>query len=421
MKFEGSICLVLLLVYASITLGTKDPEQGQSPYVFEDKHFITGMQTPHGRIRFLEKFTDRSKLLRGIENYRISTLEADPQTFTVPSHWDSDAVFFVTNGWGTISLIKHGRRESFNLRQGDIVRVEAGTTTYLINRDNKQKFVFAKILRPVNNPGQFEPFYVGGGDNPDSVYSALSNEILEAAFNTRRERLERVFGKQKQGVIIKASEEQIRALAPEEEEEEEEEEEGSREKLINIYKQHPIYSNQYGQLYHVDSSQYKKLQDLDVSVSLANITQGGMTTLYYNSKSTMIAIVVGGEGYFEMARPDLSRSSQELEDRPTGPSYKKVSSRLRRATVIVAPAGYPFILAASRNQNLQVLAFKVNAYKNQRVPLIGRRSVVSHLERQAKELAFGISAREVDEVFGKQQEEFFFKGPQQQHQGFSVE
>lgn len=49
----------------------------------------------------------------------------------------------------------------------------------------------------------------------------------------------------------------------------------------------------------------------------------------------------------------------------------------------------------------------------------GRRNVVNQLEREAKELAFGIPAREVDEVFRSQQEEFFFKGPRQQHQGRS--
>lgn len=39
------------------------------------------------------------------------------------------------------------------------------------------------------------------------------------------------------------------------------------------------------------------------------------------------------------------------------------------------------------------------------------------LEREAKELAFGVPAREVDEVFNSQQEEYFFRGPRQQGQG----
>lgn len=47
----------------------------------------------------------------------------------------------------------------------------------------------------------------------------------------------------------------------------------------------------------------------------------------------------------------------------------------------------------------------------------GRRNIINQLEREAKELAFGVSAREVDEVFGSQNDEGFVKGPRQQQQG----
>lgn len=54
----------------------------------------------------------------------------------------------------------------------------------------------------------------------------------------------------------------------------------------------------------------------------------------------------------------------------------------------------------------------------------GKGNVISQLERVAKELAFGVPAREVEEVFGKQQEKYFFRGPrqqqrQQQQEGFA--
>ncbi|KAL6499523.1 hypothetical protein OROGR_027433 [Orobanche gracilis] len=48
---------------------------------------------------------------------------------------------------------------------------------------------------------------------------------------------------------------------------------------------------------------------------------------------------------------------------------------------------------------------------------MGRRNVMKQLERDAKELAFGTPAREVDEVFNSQHDECFFKGPRQQHKG----
>lgn len=154
-----------------------------------------------------------------------------------------------------------------------------------------------------------------------------------------------------------------------------------------------------------------------------------MMTPYYNSKATEINVVVDGEGYFEMACPHLSQShsygGDERYGRETGHQYRperesrgetgyqKIRSRLSVGTVVVVPAGHPFVAVASNNQNLQILSFKVNADDNEQYTLAGKRNVINQIEREAKELAFGMPAREVEEVFRSQQEEFFFKGPRQ--------
>ncbi|KAL8513623.1 hypothetical protein ACS0TY_012924 [Phlomoides rotata] len=408
-------------------------KHGQNPYVFEDEHFDTGMKTQHGRLRILQKFTDRSELLRGIENYRVEILEAQPQTFVVPSHSDAEAIVFVANGKGTVSSVLQEsrdvfnikeRRESFNVEEGDIFRVQAGTTTYLINRDNNERLILVKLIQPVNTPGEFQAFYGAGGENPESFYRVFSNEILEAAFNTRSDKLERLFRNQKQGAIIKASQEQIKAMS------------GHGEGGIwpfggeskgtnkhNLYEQRPAQSNQYGQLYEVDSNQFRQLRDLDVAVSLANISRGAMTALHYNSRATKIGVVINGEGYFEMACPHLSQSQGSSRGDESqgqtrfGTGYQKIRSNLKTGTVIVVPAGHPFVAVASNDQNLQILCFEINAYNNQKYTLAGKSNVMKQLEREAKQLSFGVPAREVDEVFNSQPEEFFFRGPRQQHQG----
>lgn len=107
-----------------------------------------------------------------------------------------------------MSLVSKGKRNSFNIGRGDIIRVCAGTTAYLINRDNNENLLIAKLLIPVSTPGQFQvrkfsvpifnsstnnvclyiclmqPFFgPGGRENPESFYSAFSSEILEAALN----------------------------------------------------------------------------------------------------------------------------------------------------------------------------------------------------------------------------------------------
>ncbi|KAL8513632.1 hypothetical protein ACS0TY_012933 [Phlomoides rotata] len=360
--------------------------QRRNPYVFEDEHFFTGMQTQHGRLRILQKFTDRSELLRGIENYRVAILEAQPQTFIVPSKGTVSSVLQESREGFNIKE----RRESFNIKEGDIFRVKAGA----------------------------------GGENPESFYRVFSNEILEAAFNTRSDKLERLLGQQKQGAIIKVSQEQIRAMSAQGEGgiwPFRGESKGTNKH--NLYEQRPAHSNQYGQLYEIDSNQFRQLRDFDVAISLANISRGAMTALHYNSRATKIGVVVNGEGYFEMACPHLSQSQgssrwDESQGRSqgqtrSGTGYQKIQSNLKAGTVVVVPAGHPFVAVASNNQNLQILCFEINAYNNQKYTLAGKSNVMKQLEREAKQLAFGVPAREVDEVFNSQPEEFFFRGPRQ--------
>ncbi|KAK2997987.1 hypothetical protein RJ639_026653, partial [Escallonia herrerae] len=319
-------------------------------------------------------------------------------------------------------------RESFNLRRGDIFRVPSGATAYLVNSDNNEKLKIAKLIRPVSTPGHFESLFGAGGEDPESFYNAFSDEILEAAFNTRRDRLQRLFGQQKKGIVVKASEEQIRALSHES---------GgggwpfaagkSSKGPFNLFKKRPTKSNNYGRLHEVDAQDYRQLEDLDVSVTFANITEGAMETPFYNTKATKISLVVEGEGYFEMACPDLSSSGSQEGQKGRGggsqgrqkssPSYKKVSARLRPGVVFVVPPGHPTLAVASRNQNLQIVCFDIHAQNNEIVPLAGRENIINQLQREAKELAFNVPAREVDEVFKSQEEEFFFKGPREQHQG----
>lgn len=100
-----------------------------------------------------------------------------------------------------------------------------------------------------------------------------------------------------------------------------------------------------------------------------------MTALSYNSRATKIAMVVDGKGYFEMACPHLSsgRQSQTHSRRgqTTGSTYQKVQARLNRGTVFVVPAGHPVTAVASRNSNLQIVCFEVNAENNVRYTLAG--------------------------------------------------
>ncbi|KAK4764754.1 hypothetical protein SAY86_025844 [Trapa natans] len=396
-------------------------EEEQNPYVFQMEDFTTKAQSEHGRMRALPRFTKRSKLLEGIDNFRLVTVEANPQTFVIMNHWDADAVLFVVSGLGTLVMILENKRQAINIEMGDIVWAPAGTPGYLTSRDENEQLYIAKLLRPVNTPGHFEVFHGAGGQNPQSFYTTFSSEILEAALKTGRDKLERLFNQQQQGPIVKASREQVEALSEHDEGGMRRwpfggETEGSRSYSFNIFSKRPSESNQYGQLLMAGMSDLKHLKEIDLMVSFANISRGSMTALYFNSRATKIAMVVDGTGYFEMACPHLS-SGRESQDRErlwqtTDPTaYQKVRARLNRGTVFIVPAGHPFTAVASRNSNLQLVSFEVNAENNDIHMLAGKRNIVSLMQREAKELAFDFPAREVDRIFKSQEEEFFFPGP----------
>lgn len=103
------------------------------------------------------------------------------------------------------------------------------------------------------------------------------------------DRVQRMFGQQRQGVIIKASEEQVRAMSQHEEGGIWPFRGGESKGTINMYDQRPTHSNQYGHLFEVDSSQFRHLQDLDVAVSLANITQASTRSLYTQIINLLLA------------------------------------------------------------------------------------------------------------------------------------
>ncbi|XP_050235909.1 vicilin Pis v 3.0101-like [Mercurialis annua] len=407
-------------------------EQDENPYVFEEKHFTKTVDSRHGKIHVLQRFDKRSKLLRGIENYRVGIIEANPQTFVSPSHWDADGVLFVANGQGTITLIEENERKSHNVERGDVIRVRAGTSVYFINRHDNEKLIIVKFIQPVNLPGKYEAFTPAGSTQSESFYKAFSWELLEAALKTDRRKIEQAFS-QKQEAIVKASKEQIQAMTHREQQE------GgaiwpfkaeSSSGPFNLLRKRPVKSNNYGQLFEAKPNEHKdQLKDLDLGISLANITRGSMSGPYYNSRATKIAIVLDGEGYFEMACPhvrggggDRSREQEKRErreqEKKEGQRFTKISSRLRSGTVFIVPAGHPVAAVASENSHLTVVCFEVNAKGNTRFSLAGKNNVVNQWEREAKELAFGVQAREIDQVFGSQDEDFFFPGPRkQQRQG----
>ncbi|XP_050219262.1 vicilin Jug r 2.0101 [Mercurialis annua] len=394
-------------------------QQRDNPYYFHSQRLQSRFRTEEGHIRVLEQFTKSSELLRGIENYRLSLMEASPNTFVVPHHCDAESLVVVLNGKGTISYVLRDKRETYNLETGDVVKIPAGATVYMINHDNNEKLSLAKLFVPVNVPGRFMEYFAAGGENPESFYTVFSNDVLEAALDTPRDELNKLFGQQTQGVILKASQKQLKALTGRVSSSS-----SSRQKSqgpFNLLNQRPLYSNRYGNLMEASPNDYKQLQDIDVSVSFAEINKGSLMVPHYNSRATMIVLVVEGSGRMEMACPHLASQRQEQEqeqDRTTArKQYQKISSDLSTGDVFIVPAGHPIAILASQNENLQTLAFGINAWSNERNFLAGQKdNIMKQIEREANELSFNAPAELIEKIFRNQKESHFVPQQSQRQQ-----
>ncbi|KAM4086050.1 hypothetical protein ACJW30_10G073600 [Castanea mollissima] len=425
----------------------EEEEAEDNPFLFEDEDFESRVETDEGSVQVLQRFTKRSKLLRGIENYH------------------AELVLFVAKGRATITMVRDEERmsivsdedrKSFNLECGDVIRVPMGTPFYMINRDENEKLYVVKILQTISIPGHFEKnnneitSIIGLGLNgiqwtrwrrpPESFYTAFSREVLQATLKADGFQLDKLFHKQRKGSIMKqVSKEKIDTLR--------QHKQGSAgiwpfgsfsSAPYNLFNKHPSKSNQYGSLYEALPNDYKQLQELDLSVAFASITRHhskikccekdlySMVGPIYYSKATKISVIVEGEGYFEMACPHLSSSRSRGQRGGRGSSrprksstrYRKVSGALRPGVVFVTPASHPFVVIASRNSDLKVVCFEINAKGNIRYHLAGKGNVMNKLEKEAKELAFNLPAREVESIFNLQDGDLFFQGPKEREEEY---
>ncbi|KAG2571249.1 hypothetical protein PVAP13_7KG013900 [Panicum virgatum] len=419
MKRSPLVLVLLLFLCSSLALASYSyGEDGSGsgsgrPYHYGEESFRHWTRSRQGRFRVLERFTH--ELLE-------------------------DAVMFVKEGEGVVALLYRGRRESFCVREGDVLVIPAGAVVYSANTHASRWFRVVMLLNPVSTTGRFEEFFPIGGESPESFFSVFSDDVLQAAFNTRREEWEQVFEKQSKGEITTASEEQIRELSRSCSR-------GSRGhgggesmwdiKPSSLTGKRPSHSNSHGRHYEITGDDCPQLRALDIEVGLANITRGSMMAPSYSTHANKLVVVVEGSGHFEMACPHLSggqssssqrrgrghggrecggeeeegegREEQEGEHKSRG--YKQVRSRIKVGSVMVIPPGHPTTLVAGDDKNLAVLCFGINARHDEKVFLAGSNSVLRQMDELAKALAFGAEREKVDRVIGAQTDAVFLRGP----------
>ena len=84
---------------------SEQEQESRRPYVFDRRSFRHVVRSEQGSVRALRPFHEASKLLRGIRDYRVAVLEANPRSFIVPSHTDAHCIGYVAQGRSTIDRV----------------------------------------------------------------------------------------------------------------------------------------------------------------------------------------------------------------------------------------------------------------------------------------------------------------------------
>jgi hypothetical protein len=73
-------------------------QDSRRPYVFGPRSFRRLVRSDQGSVKALRPFDEESRLLRGIKNYRVEIVKANPRSFIVPGYADADGISYVAQG-----------------------------------------------------------------------------------------------------------------------------------------------------------------------------------------------------------------------------------------------------------------------------------------------------------------------------------
>ncbi|BAT94101.1 hypothetical protein VIGAN_08067200 [Vigna angularis var. angularis] len=397
--------------------GSESSRKQENPFHFSSNRFHSLFKNSHGHIRLLQRFDQQSKQLQNLEDYRLLEVQLRPHTLLLPHHVDADYIIIILSGRAILTLENPDDSDSYNLQNGDVQKIPAGRTLYLINPDNEETLKVMVLARPINNPAKLETFFLSSTEVQQSYLQGFSKKTLEASFDTQFKKINRVLfgeeGKQQdeesrqEGVIVKLTKEQIRELSKHAKSSSKKTI-SSKDKPFNLRSGSPIYSNTLGKFYEITPEKNPQLHDMDVFVSFVNMKEGALLLPHYNSKSIVILVVNEGEANVELV------GVREQQQEESG-EVQRYRAELSEEDVLVIPATYP--VAINATSSLNFFAFGINAENNQRNFLAGEKdNVMSDIPRQVLEVAFPGSGEETVKLIKKQTESYFVDAQPQQKQ-----
>uniref|UniRef100_A0A0E0D051 Cupin type-1 domain-containing protein n=1 Tax=Oryza meridionalis TaxID=40149 RepID=A0A0E0D051_9ORYZ len=127
----------------------------------------------------------------------IGFITMEPKTLFVPQYVDSNLILFVQLGEVKVGWMHKDELVEKNLKMGDVLHIDAGSTFYMVNSGKGQRLKIICSIDASDNIGfgPYQAFFLGGGGgggsrHPQSVIAGFDPKTLVIAFNTTFEDLD---------------------------------------------------------------------------------------------------------------------------------------------------------------------------------------------------------------------------------------
>ncbi|KAF7153538.1 hypothetical protein RHSIM_Rhsim01G0219600 [Rhododendron simsii] len=104
-------------------------------------------------------------------NIHVGFVTMDPNSLFIPQYLDSDLILFIRRGEARVGSIYRDELIEKRLNCGDVYRIPAGSTFYLVNTaDGQQLHVICSIEKSDSiGWGTFQSFFIGGVNSYDGM------------------------------------------------------------------------------------------------------------------------------------------------------------------------------------------------------------------------------------------------------------
>ncbi|KAL9240999.1 hypothetical protein vseg_015159 [Gypsophila vaccaria] len=389
----------------------------------------------------------------GERELHIGFVTMEPRSLFVPQYLDASLILFVRRGEAKIGFIYGDELGERSLKMGDVYRIPAGSTFYIVNTGETERL---NIICSIDaseglgaGHGPFQSFFIGGGADPVSVLSGFDPQTLSTAFNVSIGKLQDFMTRQRSGPIVfadvtngtdapmlwanflklKENErlEHLKTLAPngEEMDEKEEEEEtkwswrdllnpllgaenkrkegkgdtkrrGSTPDSYNLFDRDPSFQNAYGWSIALDKHDYNPLKKSGIGLYFVNLTAGSMMAPHVNPMATEYGVVLRGSGTIQIVYPNGSSA---------------MNTKVNEGDVFWIPRYFPFCQIASRSGPFEFFGFTTSAHHNRPQFLIGAASVLRSMRGPELATAFGLTEDRFYELVDAQSEAVILPSP----------